>query len=176
VFLAGARDGDYVVWLLIDAIAARGMIVEPLRLAALQASSTVVATFDEFVLPADRLLHREPFADWSERDGQDLRVNGSLALGVTRRACALLGASAFDEQLRIARRQLDDAAPSQLPTARAAAADLALRSTAALVALGAGRAITLEHHAQRLAREALFLLVQGQTTAIRSEQIRMLGR
>ena len=43
-----------------------------------------------------------------------------------------------------------------------------------LYAVG-GRAITLAHHAQRLAREALFLLVQGQTADIRVGHLRRLG-
>jgi hypothetical protein len=34
-----------------------------------------------------------------------------------------------------------------------------------------GRAVLTSHHAQRLAREAIFLQVFGQTTAIRAEQV-----
>jgi hypothetical protein len=45
-----------------------------------------------------------------------------------------------------------------------------------LVVTGGGRSITMDHHAQRLAREALFLLVFGQTASIRAAQIDRLGR
>ena len=49
-------------------------------------------------------------------------------------------------------------------------------SAAALMARGGGRAIRRDEHAQRLAREALFLLVQGQTPAIRAAQLGRLFR
>jgi alkylation response protein AidB-like acyl-CoA dehydrogenase len=55
--------------------------------------------------------------------------------------------------------------------ARAAASALAVRAASARVAAGGGRSMVTDHHAQRLAREALFLLVQGQTTAIRAAQV-----
>jgi transcriptional regulator of acetoin/glycerol metabolism len=42
------------------------------------------------------------------------------------------------------------------------------------VVSGGGRSITLDHHAQRLAREAVFLLVFGQTGAIKAAQLRRL--
>ena len=35
--------------------------------------------------------------------------------------------------------------------------------------------MTLEDHAQRLGREALFLLVQGQTPSVRAEQLAQLS-
>ena len=40
--------------------------------------------------------------------------------------------------------------------------------------LDAGRVIALDHQAQRLAREALFLLVFGQTAAIKAAQLHRL--
>jgi hypothetical protein len=54
---------------------------------------------------------------------------------------------------------------------RAAAHLLALDASAALVASGAGRAMLLDHAAQRLARTALFLFVQGQTPDVRQAQL-----
>jgi hypothetical protein len=57
-----------------------------------------------------------------------------------------------------------------MPTARAEASLFALRCATALMAAGAGRAVLRDHHGQRLAREALFLVVQGQTAAIRDAQ------
>ena len=62
-----------------------------------------------------------------------------------------------------------------MPDRRAQVGYVGIRATSALVSSVGGRAITLAHHAQRLAREALFLLVQGQTADIRSGHLRRLG-
>jgi hypothetical protein len=45
--------------------------------------------------------------------------------------------------------------------------DLMRTATTAAVVAGGGRALDLDNRAQRLAREALFLLVQGQTAEVR---------
>ena len=63
-----------------------------------------------------------------------------------------------------------------MPDARAQASALALQAATTLVVTGGGRSITMDHHAQRLAREALFLLVFGQTGSIRAAQLDRLGR
>jgi alkylation response protein AidB-like acyl-CoA dehydrogenase len=57
---------------------------------------------------------------------------------------------------------------------RARASEFALRAATTLVVSGGGRSISLEHHAQRLAREALFLLVFGQTATIKAAQLHWL--
>lgn len=51
---------------------------------------------------------------------------------------------------------------------RAAALDLNLRAATATIAASGGASMMLSSNAQRRAREALFLLVQGQTTDLRS--------
>jgi len=51
---------------------------------------------------------------------------------------------------------------------RAQTLHLLLTSSAALVAAGAGAAVSLGSPAQRYAREALFLLVQAQTAPVRA--------
>lgn len=163
--------GDDVVWLLVDATTGPTLGAEPLRLAALDASGTVVMRLRDHVVDAARVTSREPLADWLARDATTLRGNGSLALGVTGRACRLLGPTPLDGELVTARRRLDEATPDSIAEARAGATQLAVRATAALVASGGGRSVVLDHHAQRLAREALFLLVQGQTAAIRAAQV-----
>lgn len=60
--------------------------------------------------------------------------------------------------------------------ARAWCLDLAQRSSLALVAAVGGRAMTLSHPAQRLAREAAFYSVQAQTGAIRAAALSLLSR
>jgi len=120
-------------------------------------------------MPADRVTAVLPHRDWLARDAMGLRINGSLALGVAARCCALIGPSPLDGELASRRTALDAAAPGQLPAARAAASDLAMRAAAALVATQGSSAIMAGQHAQRLAREALFLLVFASRPAIKAE-------
>lgn len=58
---------------------------------------------------------------------------------------------------------------------RAEAYDLLRAATTAAVVAGGGRAMALTSRAQRLAREGLFLLVQGQTAESRAAHLRALG-
>jgi hypothetical protein len=78
----------------------------------------------------------------------------------------------FDEEIAACRRALDESTSETVVVVRAWAADLALRSASALVSSGGGRSLLVSEHAQRLAREAVFLLVFGQTPAIKSAQLR----
>lgn len=168
---AAARYGDQIVWALLDATETPTLAAAPLRLAAVNSSATVTLTYTDTVVPADRVTKVESFADWKARYGTGLRTNGSLALGVARRCCALLESTRFDRQLVETRERLDTSDQAEMPAARAAASAFAVQAAAALVAATGGRAITLDEHAQRLAREALFLLVQGQTPAIKQHLI-----
>ena len=59
--------------------------------------------------------------------------------------------------------------------ARAAASELAVRAAAALAVRDGSRAVSVDQHAQRLAREALFLLVFGSRPGIKSALLRRLG-
>jgi alkylation response protein AidB-like acyl-CoA dehydrogenase len=104
-----------------------------------------------------------------------LRMNGSLALGVTARCCALMGPGPFDDELVAARVELDAANPPDLPAARARASELAMRAATALTVTLGSRSILMDQHAQRLAREALFLLVFGSRPPIRAELLRRLA-
>ncbi len=55
--------------------------------------------------------------------------------------------------------------------------DLARRATDALVSATGGRAMSMEHPAQRLSREATFYLIQAQTGELRAASLaRMMGR
>ncbi|HTO01852.1 MAG TPA: acyl-CoA dehydrogenase family protein, partial [Microthrixaceae bacterium] len=62
------------------------------RLAALDASGTVRLSFDGLVVEDDRVLSIVPH-DPGSVNGVSLRLNGSLALGVARRCCSLIGPS-----------------------------------------------------------------------------------
>jgi alkylation response protein AidB-like acyl-CoA dehydrogenase len=175
VVRAAARreDGD-IVWALIDAKAGDTLHVEPLRLAAVNASATVTLSFENHRVPPDRVIAIQNFDEWQAADRASLRLNGSLALGVTRRCASLLASDALLAELDARRHALDQSAPETMPEERARASELALRAATMLVVSGGGRAIAIDHHAQRLAREAIFLLVFGQTAAIKAAQLHRL--
>ncbi len=169
---------DTLVTLLMDAAAQPGLSVTRQRLAAVDASVTVRLGFDGVVVPPDRLAGQEPFDPAVSVQPAGLRTNGSLALGVALRCTRLLGSSPLDDELIACRERLDAAVeggPEPMAEARAAASELALRAAAALTVRDGAGAITTEAHAQRLAREALFLLVFGSRPAIKRELAARLG-
>ncbi len=170
-----ARDGDNVVSVLVDAEPKTTLDVEQLRLVGANASGTVTLRFRDHVVPAGRVVGTEPHADVVARDASGLRLNGSLALGVVDRCCRLMGSSVFDDRLDATRTMLDDATAETLPAARAAASELAVRASSALTIATGSRAILLDQHAQRLSREAQFLLVFGSRPRIRDELARRIA-
>jgi hypothetical protein len=125
-------------------------------------------------VPRARLIQAAPAAPAPAHDDGG-RSNGSLALGVARRACQLIGESPLDEELGERRLQLDHADEYSLAGARAAAAELALRASAASIVSAGSRSIASDAHPQRLAREALFLLAFGSRPAIKSALLGELG-
>jgi hypothetical protein len=136
----------------------------------------VALRFASHPVPAGRVTATLPLAQWASQDAAGLRSNGSLALGLTARCCALLGPGPLDEQLARCRTALDTADPAAMPAARAAACELALRATAALVVSQGSAAILADQDAQRLAREALFLLVFGSRPPIKEALAGLLTR
>ena len=174
VIRVAARDGADIVWTLVDAVQRPGLRADALELVAVNASGTVTLRFDGLDVPDDRVICVEPYEAWRARDREGLRLNGSHALGVAGRCVRLLGeaASAGDlHELSRVRDELNGATADTLPQARARASQLAMRLAERLVITGGGSALLLSKHAQRLAREALFLLVFGQTPAIRAQQL-----
>jgi len=65
--------------------------------------------------------------------------------------------------------------PEPMAVARAAASELALRAAAALAVCDGGNSITVDQHPQRLAREALFLLVFGSRPGIKNALLHQFG-
>jgi alkylation response protein AidB-like acyl-CoA dehydrogenase len=176
VVLVTARIDDAVVSMLVDPRDAPTLQVEHLRLVGANASGTVTLRFHEHVVAAERVVGEEPHAEVLARDAERLRLNGSLAVGVADRCCRLMGPTAFDEQLVAIRDALADAATEHLPDARAAASDLAMRAATALTVAHGSRSILIDQHPQRLAREALFLLVFGSRPPIRTQLLRRIER
>ncbi len=176
LYTAARDDRDNVVTALLAASASPTLAAEPMQLVAVTASSTVRLVVNRHFVPADRVIGSAPHSDWLARDARGLRINGSLALGVAARCCAMIGPSPLDGELRARRAALDTAPPGAMPGARAAASELAIRAAAALVTVRGSRAILAGEHPQRLAREALFLLVFASRPAIKESLSGLLTR
>jgi len=169
---------DTVVTLIMDAAAQPGLGVTRQRLAAVDASVTVRLGFDGVVIPEERFAGQVPFDPAVSVQPAGLRLNGSLALGLARRCCRMLGPGPLDHEVTACRERLDAALgadPAAMADARAAASELALRAAAALAVRDGGNAVTVGQHAQRLAREAVFLLVFGSRPGIKSALLERLG-
>lgn len=173
--VAARGPDDTIVNVALDAREGSGLTVERQRLAAVDASATVRVDLASVVVAPDRVLGIAPY-DPAGSLGTSLRVNGSLALGVARRCCALLGPSALDDQLDEHRALLDGADADGMAGARAAASAFAVRAASALAVHTGSRAVLRTEHAQRLAREALFLLVFGSRPMIRADLLDSLTR
>jgi alkylation response protein AidB-like acyl-CoA dehydrogenase len=147
---------------------------------AVTASRTVTLRFDGHPVPAGTVTGTLPYAEWPARDAAGLRLNGSLALGLADRCRLLLTdgalAAALARDIDAGRSALDAASPEYLPAARAAASDLALRAAGTLLTAVGARGIVAGQTAQRLLREAGFLLVFGSRPPIRADLLRRLAR
>ncbi len=181
VIHAAARlDDDTIVWLLLDARSGPTLRAEALELVAVNASRTVTLTFDGHVVGPERVTGTLPYEQWPVRDAAGLRLNGSLSLGLADRCRRLVPdpvlAGSLGRDVAAARAALDVAGAEYLPVARAAAAELALRASAALLTAVGARGILAGATAQRLLREASFLLVFGSRPAIKADLLRRVSR
>jgi alkylation response protein AidB-like acyl-CoA dehydrogenase len=176
VLLVAARRGDELMWIMVDAAESETMTVDRLALVACNASATVSLTFRHHRVGKDRVVGMMPFAAWPERDANSLRTNGALALGVASRCCRMIGPGPLDDQLDAARSRLHTARTAEIPTARAAAAELAWRAAGALLVSQGSGSIIVDQHAQRLAREAMFILLFGTRPAIKQSLLASLTR
>lgn len=177
VLLVAARlrsDAGAIAFALVDT-ARPGLRARPRRLAALNATRTVALDFDGVELGETDVVETATLPAWAA-EGEGVRINGVLAIGVAERCARLLESAALHEDAAAARHALDTAADGdELARARADAALLALRAASTLVAARGSVAIDLRDHAQRLAREAIFLLAFGQRPAIKDALLRGLA-
>ena len=173
VHLAALDGAGLIHYFFVDAQTGPTLTADLVDVVATQSSRTVHLHLVEHLVPADRLVGIQPFAEWSGGDAAGALLNGFLAIGVAARCCRLLGPSPFDDELAACRAALLAAAApgagevAASAAARAEAADLALRASAAVVVRTGSRAVRRDQHAQRLAREAMFLLVFGSRPVIR---------
>lgn len=162
-----ARSADpHSVAFLIEARDSHTLKSSPQHLVATNASASVALLFQRHFVPHEHIVSVQPYVPLPAHDGGG-RSNGSLALGVARRACHLIGNTPLWAELDAHRHHLDTANESSMAEARAHAVELALRASAAAIVSAGSRSITNGAQGQRLAREALFLLVFGTRPAIR---------
>ena len=194
LMLAGTAPDDGVVFCFVDAREQPGLRASaPMRLAALESSRTVRLHFDGLRVDPDMVIHRTTLADWTSSDRRTTVNVNPAVFGIATAALDLLDraaerdaatlAGSLRTRLQIARRDayalLDDVpADDRLDdrlAARLEAMEVMRAATSGAVIAGGGRAMAASAPAQRLAREAMFLLVQAQTTALRSAQLRHLA-
>ena len=177
VVLVSARDvtTNNVVRMLVDAVESANLHAEPLQIVAVQASGTVDLGFGGLFVPEERVVAIEPYKEWSALDAKQLRLNGAHSTGLAARCCALLGPTALDDELTACRRALEAPTEETIAAARARASELAMRAAAAYVSAVGSRSVLMDQHAQRLAREAVFLLAFGQRPAIRAALLEQFG-
>lgn len=166
LFVTARHSNNSVVSFVIDADDQPGIQVSRHRLSAMNASSTVRLTFDDFHVAQDWYVGSQPYAPGIERP-EGLRVNGSLALGVARRCCELLGPTSLDDELRQCREDLDAFETKDIHVSRARAAELAVRAAHALAVSSGSRSAIAGDIAERTTREAALLLVFGSRPAIK---------
>jgi alkylation response protein AidB-like acyl-CoA dehydrogenase len=167
LYVTARNSDDTVVSFVIDAVDQPGIEVTRHRLSAMNASSTVQLAFKEFHISHSRFVGSQPYTPGLERP-EGLRVNGSLALGVTRRCCELLGPTSLDDELRRCREDLDQFETNDIAVSRARAAELAVRASHALAVSRGSRSAISGDIAERTTREAALLLVFASRPAIKT--------
>ncbi len=186
MLLAGVTDSGEALFAFTEAREQPGLRASaPMRLAALTASRTVSLELDGFWLPEEAVVLRRPYEDWAATD-RPKTVNASPAVfGVTEAALALLDddtAAPLRARLTDIRARAYSLADHPTPhehleerlTLRTRAHQVMQAATTAALVAGGGRSMTLTSKPQRLAREALFLMVQGQTTRSREAHLEAL--
>lgn len=181
MLLAGVTDADEVVFAFTEARPQSGLQASaPMRLAALTAARTVSLDLDGLWIPDDAVALHAPYESWAASDRPKPANASPAVFGVAESALGLLDqddptTKALRLRLDKVRRQAyalaDHPAPHEHMEERLAlktkAFDLMRAATAAAVVAGGGQSLALDGRAQRLAREAMFLLVQGQTAEVR---------
>ncbi len=200
VFLLGgvhAADADAVL-ALVPARDQPGLAASaPLRLAAMQGARNVSLTLDGFVVRHVDVALVQPLEQWRAADrlvtanvtpavfGLLCTILGRLRDVVERRGSdegrsLVAGLTAESAELRQRAYVLLDDVPAEERlderlAVRAHALELLNRAAVGLVAAGAGMSMLAGNPAQRLAREALFHLIQAQTPPVREATLRRLG-
>jgi alkylation response protein AidB-like acyl-CoA dehydrogenase len=182
LYAVAARMGEHVVFFLAEGDAPALRPSPPLALAAMNASSTVRLTFDGLFVPQGDVLSVLPFEQWRADDRVATAKPNPAAFGIASTCVRLLGETPLAAELDECRRRsyaLADAADPDIDAlveARAQSLELAVRAATALVVATGGRAMSADHPAQRLLREAAFFTIQAQTPALRRSTLAQLER
>ena len=175
--IAGVDEAANIVYGLVEARPTAEMQVSaPLDLIAVRSTATCAVRFRDVRVTDGWVTAIQPLADRERNDHVTLRGHGALAIGVASRCIRLLGETTLASQLDAVRARLRAAPPEDVPAAKAAAAAFAHRAAAALVVKTGSRSLVRSEHADRLAREALFLLVVGARPTIRAALLELLSR
>ncbi|WP_424188209.1 acyl-CoA dehydrogenase family protein [Actinokineospora sp. G85] len=184
VLQVSAVAGDQVVKVVVDAAAAPGLSPTRLDLIAAQGTATVRLVFDGLFVPDDRVAGVQALSSFQDDAVFGSRLNGCLAMGLTRRAADLLDdlgrveeAAAFREAAAQARAALDTGLTdlAAMLRARAGASELAYRAAGAVVVAEGARGVAIGGHGQRLVREATFTLVAASRAPIKDDLLRRLS-
>jgi alkylation response protein AidB-like acyl-CoA dehydrogenase len=195
--VAACLPEDRVLWFLRDGRADEAVRPSrPLELAVMQSTSTVRVAFEDLFVPEEDVLLVEPLETWRRQDRITTSQPSPAALGVADASCRVLAeraaergdhttkdaAGALETELANSRQRAYDLADAPIPDqtgpafdahlahlveARVSNLEIAQKASGALVTALGGGAMARTNPAQRLAREALFYVVQAQTDAIR---------
>lgn len=198
LLLGGLSPAGEVVFALVDAHDQPGLAASaPMRLAAMQGTSTVTLAVDGLEVDDADVAEVSRAAPWLEADRLRTANATPAAFGLLQEVVRRLGETADrrgdataaelarrlgdeGEELRRAAYALVDHVPpaeqvDDRLALRAAVLELGVRAATALVTVTGGSAMMLDNAPQRLAREALFLLVQAQTPPVREATLRRLA-
>ncbi len=179
-----ARDtetDDVIAAILPTAELPTAVRASPVELTAAAATSTVSLQVDGLPVPDARVVSRVSIDEFFANQNVGVRLNGTLPFGLVRRCTALLdvagrapAARRLRERADEARMALDSAMDdaTALLAARADAARLALEAVAALVAARGGEALLRGSDAERLFREASFILVAASRPELKDLLVR----
>lgn len=190
VYAVGARLDESVVLFVAPGEAGPGVRASPpLALAAMNASRTVRLAFDGLFVPEADVIATLPFDRWLTRDRVATAQPNPAPFGIAATCVRLLDERApgpaedLDRELAACRDRAygladqgrtDESHLRQMVEARAWSLELAVRAATALVSSVGGRALALDHPAQRLLREAAFFTIQAQTPALRDATLTQL--
>lgn len=192
MLLAGVTDSDEIVFAFADAREQPGVRAsEPMRLAALTAARTVSLELEGLWLPEESVVLRTPQEKFALVDLPRSTNTSPAVFGVAYAALRVLESSGEGATAQEIRGQVDDVRQRAYELAdhpvaherveerlalRTRSYDLMRAATTATVVAGGGRTMDVRHPAQRLAREGLFLLVQGQTSVVRRAHLDSLAQ
>jgi alkylation response protein AidB-like acyl-CoA dehydrogenase len=205
VLMARADDGSVVTVMVdrpLEHLAFEAS--EPQTLAVMGATGTVALTVQGLEVTEREVVGVQTDDAWRRRDRAGSALPPAAPLGIAARAIGQLNERAHDRTLAPAASALaheldarraaadrvaaavteamarhDDStlepALARGATERDRGLDLARRATDALISATGGRAMSLDHPAQRLSREASFYLIQAQTGDLRAASLARLA-